>query len=171
MTSTKPQLHGVTDVEREAEAAELAALRIDVGGPAPVGLLGQSTDDPLLADPTHPKAKPSKPARLPRTGRLFTPVELEWLKDPGRRGVFSAKVRLLLLVLVRSRRGARPVRLTNAMAAEVGVGRALKARCLQSLERDGFVSVQRRGRETIVVTVRPRPAPGVLQDDSTPAAR
>jgi hypothetical protein len=171
MIPPKPQLHVVTDVEREAEAAELAALRIDIGRPAPIGLLGQSTDHPLLADLTHPKAKPSKPGRLPRTRGLFTPVELEWLRDPARRGVFSAKVRLLLLVLVRSRRGARPVRLTNAMAAEVGVGRALKARCLQSLERDGFLSIQRSGRETIVVTVCPKLAPGVLQDDSNPAAK
>jgi hypothetical protein len=48
--------------------------------------------------------------------------------------MFPARLRLYLYLQIKSRRGSRPIRFTNAMATEVGLRRQNKMRALRWLE-------------------------------------
>ena len=65
----------------------------------------------------------AKAARLPRHQGLWAAVTLEELTDRRRDGTFSARTRLLLYLRIKSRRGQKPVVLTNTMTEEIGLDR------------------------------------------------
>jgi hypothetical protein len=96
---------------------------------------------------------PPKVQRLPRTPGLWAAVTLEELTDRRHDATYSDRTRLLLLLRIRSRRGQREVRLTNELAAAIGLGREQKRRCLRYLELGGYVSVNRVGQKVPVVTL------------------
>jgi hypothetical protein len=68
----------------------------------------------------------SAPTRLPRQPGYWAPVPLAELLDRGNDEIYPARTRLLLYLVIKSRRGQRPVRLTNEMAAEIGLDRRRK---------------------------------------------
>jgi hypothetical protein len=68
-------------------------------------------------------------------------------------------LRLYLVLQIRTRRGAYVVRLTNEMAAEAGLDRFQKSKCLRELEEGGLVEVAREGNRNPEVTWLP---PAVL---------
>ena len=80
-------------------------------------------------------------------------VPLEELTDRQRDGTYSARTRLLLYLRIKSRRGQKPVVLTNAMAEEIGLDRHQKRICLNYLMDCGDIDVERQGKRNPVVTV------------------
>jgi DNA-binding MarR family transcriptional regulator len=70
-------------------------------------------------------------------------VPLQWLTKPGREHAFEPEQRLLLYVLYRSYWGQRGVKLTNAVAGEIGMSRTTKTRVLGRLERKGWIRIER----------------------------
>jgi hypothetical protein len=95
----------------------------------------------------------AKAARLPRHQGLWAAVTLEELTNRRRDGTFSARTRLLLYLRIKSRRGQKPVVLTNTMAEEIGLDRRQKRICLNYLEACGDVAVERQGKRSPVVSV------------------
>jgi hypothetical protein len=93
---------------------------------------------------------------------LWASVPLEVLADRRRWGLIPARLRLLLYVQIRSRRGQQPMALTNAMAEQIGLDRKQKWVCLASLEADGYVVVERAGKKTPLVASCPWSAEGSL---------
>jgi hypothetical protein len=92
-----------------------------------------SADDPLYEAPEHTPRhkKPRQP--------LWTRVWESQLTNPVWRSFYPAN------------RGRWPVRFTNAMAAEIGLDRAAKSRCLHQLEADGLIEIEQAGKSTPVV--------------------
>jgi hypothetical protein len=68
------------------------------------------------------------------------------LLDRGNDEIYSARTRLLLYLAIKSRRRQRPVRLTNEMAAEIGLDRKRKCETLRYLESRGRVTVVQVGQ-------------------------
>jgi hypothetical protein len=108
----------------------------------------------LNRPPPAPKADPQK---LARHKNLFASVTLTDLADRQHDETFSARTRLLLYLQIKSRRGAKPVSLTNAMALEIGLDRQQKRVCLRYLETRGYVTVEQSGQASPRVTLYPRP--------------
>jgi hypothetical protein len=104
--------------------------------------------DPLFETPSGT----ASPTRLPRATVAFARVLLAWLTDP-RFPESVVAVRLLIGLLYRTHEGAKPVRLTTALAGEFGVSPGSKWRAVRELERGGWISVERRGRGTVEVVV------------------
>jgi hypothetical protein len=119
-------------------------------------------------------AQAKRPGPQQRVGKLFARVPLTELATVKRDGGFPAWVRLYLMLRFRSHDCAKPVSLTNAMAASAGLDRHSKSRRLDYLEAHGLVTVARSGRKSPVVTVHPVPPPpnpssaaAVVADDNT----
>jgi len=100
-------------------------------------------DDPLYEDPAALERR--RRSRLLRSEQPFAKVELPDLLDRRYRGIHSPKARLYLYLQVKTRNGRSPVRVTNAMAADLGLDRHRKSRCLHELEKIGAVRVERSG--------------------------
>jgi hypothetical protein len=99
----------------------------------------EDADDDLYAgEASAPRAKPP---RLARSKSAFAIVPFDWLTDRKWDGVFAARVRLYLYLQYKSRRGAVPVRFTNAMAEEIGLARQNKMREIHWLVTQGLVTV------------------------------
>jgi hypothetical protein len=111
-----------------------------------------------------------KPQRrsLPRHQGLWASVSLEELSDQRYHSLMPARLRLLLFLRIRTRRGSRAFRLTNEAAAEIGLDRKWKWKCLRSLETDGFITVEQAGQRVPVITLcAVNPAPDRLPTDDT----
>lgn len=106
-------------------------------------------------DPDDDEAEQEKPAPRKRVSRLpslpgpFVRVPIGWLKPAPDK--FDPADRLFLLVLYKSYWGQIGVKLTSAVAAEIGMSTRAKNRALQMLERKGRVRVERKGRSAAVV--------------------
>jgi len=113
--------------------------------------------DPLFDDTIIPPPK-AKPAPLPRSKKPFCKITLSSLQDRRFDVLFTPAGRLYYRLEIETRRGARPVRLTNGLAAEIGIVRQHKARYLRELEGLGLVSVaERDGAKVPLVEVHPPP--------------
>ena len=66
--------------------------------------------------------------------QLWARIFLARLTDRSWDDFHPPKLRLLLYLQIKSRRGKRQVHLTNKLAAEIGLSRQQKARCLRELE-------------------------------------
>jgi hypothetical protein len=73
-------------------------------------------------------APTDKSHRMKRSGVLFARTTLPWLTDPRLDAVYPPRTRLWLYLLIKTREGRKPVRLTNKMAAEIGLDRHAKDR-------------------------------------------
>jgi hypothetical protein len=108
--------------------------------------------------------------RHPEAGRNAAPVPLAELLDRGNDEIYSARTRLLLYLAIKSRRGQRPVRLTNEMAAEIGLDRRRKCEALRYLESQGRVTVVQVGQHVpwvyLLQTPRPRELSGETDSSS-----
>jgi len=115
----------------------------------------KSKRKPATAAPLSPNEGKAcdVPARLPRHQGLWASVPLAELTDRRNDGIYSARTRLLLYLAIKSRRGQRPVRLTNEMAGEIGLGRQLKCETLRYLESQGRVTVVQAGQQVPWVTL------------------
>ena len=91
--------------------------------------------------------------RMQRSSVLFARSPRTWLTDRRWDAVYPPRTRLWLLLLIKSKEGRKSVRLTNEMAAEIGLDRHAKARALARLKKAGLVSVPPTGHEVPVVTV------------------
>lgn len=110
--------------------------------------------DKLRLPDSQSAAKTAKPKRMPRTNRPFAIAHLDLLVVGGALNVlFPAPARLYFHLQYASRRGARPVRLTNKDATHLGLDRRAKMRALQMLEKHGIISVERVGRQNPRVTI------------------
>jgi hypothetical protein len=97
--------------------------------------------------PDNTSARGRKRAeQLKRLPGLFVRMPVSWLTKPPRAHVFGPDERLFLYLLFRSHWGQRGAKLTSAFAAEVGVPRRFKNRCVKRWEADGGVRVEREGR-------------------------
>lgn len=103
--------------------------------------------DPLFAEPP-----PVKASRMERSRERFARVLAKHLDDRRADRTFHARTRLYCLLMIKSREGRRPVRLTNAMADGIGLTRFQKLRHLQRLEEDGLVVIARDRNATPIVT-------------------
>jgi hypothetical protein len=104
----------------------------------------------------EPEASPeerTRPTRLRRHPSLFVRVPISWLTKPPREQPFQPRDRLFLYLLFRSHWGQRPVVVTGAFAAEVGISRQSKTQILYGLERTGWIRIERRGRQAPIVRV------------------
>ena len=108
--------------------------------------------DPERFRLTGELAKPGM-RRAKRKSLPFAQVPLDRLTNRQRDSILPPRTRLWLYLLIKSRAGRNPVRLTNPKAAEIGLDRYAKARALAHLRRAGFVAVEQRGKEAPVVTV------------------
>jgi hypothetical protein len=131
----------------------------------PEDLTGLLQPTPAALD-TSKLAQP-RTARLSRHQGLWASVPLEELTDRRHDETYSARTRLLLFLRIKSRRGQRTWRPTNEDAAEIGLDRPQKLRCLRYLELGGYVSVDRRGKQVPVVTVMLSRNNGALSGDNS----
>lgn len=104
----------------------------------------------IVVDNDKPTSEeqPAKSSRKPKSKpkrRRFAQIPLEWLNDPYFRRRISPEIRLYLAVQYATKRGARAVRLTNGMAATVGLSRQHKAHYLRKLEAQGLIQITHRG--------------------------
>jgi|SRR5580704_12828947 hypothetical protein len=88
----------------------------------------------------------------PSGGKRFAMLTEEQLKLLAKTHAAAAVVIYCYLVMVNWRRLRQPVKLTNAVLAEIGVSRHAKTRALPQLERVGLVKVKRVGRQAPIVT-------------------
>lgn len=112
--------------------------------------------DDLRIDPTDSKLKPRGDG--PRVAkkkweRQFIRFPWSWVErlKGTRRGATWALA--LFLIYEHWRAGGRPIKLTNIMAAEVGVSPDAKRRALEELAQVGLVAIQRRARKSPLVTL------------------
>ena len=70
-------------------------------------------------------------------------VALAKLLDSRYHGLFPPRTRMYLYLQIKTRNGRDPIRLTDAMAVQLGLYRGSKATCLRQLEAAGVVRVQR----------------------------
>ena len=88
---------------------------------------------------------PKHRARIPRSREAHAKTELSTLLDSRYRDILSPKTPLYLFLQIKTRDGRKPVRLTNATAADLGLDRHHKSRYLHELEKIGAVRVERSG--------------------------
>jgi hypothetical protein len=86
--------------------------------------------------------EPKRRARIPRSKEAFAKVELSVLMDSRQHDLFAPKIRLYLFLQIKTLDGRKPVRLTNAIAADLGLSRQHKIRCLRQLEAVSAVRVE-----------------------------
>jgi len=108
-----------------------------------------SLNDDIFLGPDD-DAPPKRGEKSPSTSRLrplpgaYVRVPIQWLTRPCREHVFRAEERLFLYVLYRSHWGQHGVKLTNAVAAEIGLSKWTKLRALQKLEQRGWLRAERQ---------------------------
>jgi hypothetical protein len=100
--------------------------------------------DPLDYVPPASAPKP-KAAKLPRSTKPFIRVYYSWLKHHE---LFPSHIRLLLVLLYRSREGRQSVRLTADIATEAGIEERHRSHCARKLERMGVVQIEPQGTDT-----------------------
>ena len=97
-------------------------------------------DDPLYKDPAVLEQR--RRSRLLRSEQPFARVKLSVLLDSQQHDLFAPKIRLYLFLQIKTLDGRKPVRLTNAIAADLGLSRQHKIRCLRQLEAVSAVRVE-----------------------------
>jgi hypothetical protein len=100
--------------------------------------------------------------RLPRHNGLWASVSLNELLDRQNDDLYPARLRLLLFLRIRTRRGEKSITVTNTMAWEIGLDRAQKHVCLKYLEAQGHITVQRDGLKNPIASLRKRPRKDVV---------
>jgi hypothetical protein len=93
-----------------------------------------------------------EPKRRVPTGQRFAMLTPERLKLLAKTHTAAAVVIYCYLVMVNWKKLRRPVKLTNAVLAEIGVSKDAKSRALPQLERVGLVKVKRVGRQAPIIT-------------------
>jgi hypothetical protein len=108
------------------------------------------------ASSAAPKAK-WRPKRLQPLSEAYARARLRWLHESHTPSPFSYHARLFLHLLYKSHDGQKEVRVTNEVAAEIGMPEWVKRRSLAYLIRIGWVRVERREEpsHTLVVTLTP----------------
>jgi len=84
-----------------------------------------------------------KPLAEEAAAEACAPVALAKLVDSRYHGLFPPRTRMYLYLQIKTRGGRDPIRLTDAMAVELGLYRGSKATCLHQLEAAGVVRVTR----------------------------
>lgn len=118
-------------------------LVIDNGEPVP------DDDDPLDYVPSPPPNKPVP--HMQRANELFARVRLSWLTDRRWDCVFTPRARLFLLLIIESREGRRPVRLTNELARSISLKREAKHRHLREMELTGLITISRNSERSVPI--------------------
>jgi hypothetical protein len=116
-------------------------------------------EDIFLGPDDEPPNRPRRAGRR-RVERLrplpgpYVRVPVQWLVKPHFVSSFNAEGRLHLYLLYRSHWGQREVRVTEVLAAEIGLLRRTCQDALAQLERKGWVRVERhKGRAPVVLPV------------------
>ena len=113
-------------------------------------LLPPEEAEALMQVPSEAQQKAAKARATP----LWAKVPLEHLLNRQLDDLlYPARTRVLLFLMIKSRRGKQPVVFTNAMAAMIGVSRWQKNRHLKTLVSLGLVTVAWSGHASPVVTV------------------
>jgi len=101
-----------------------------------------------------PEQVARKPGKRKKWQRHFVNVPWEWVRRPqGTKHAGSVYPLAHLLLYEDWHAGGRPIVLSNALAAEVGLSRPSKWRALNELEELGLVQVKRQARKAPRVTV------------------
>jgi len=101
-----------------------------------------------------PAKLPQKSAKRKRWQRRFVRVPWEWaMRLLGTKHASSVYPLAHLLLYEHWHAGGRPIVLSNALAAEVGLSRSSKWRALKELEELGLVRVKHQARKAPRVTV------------------
>lgn len=114
-------------------------------------LLHPEPELPLSTAPAPRSTSRNRAKRLPRLPDAWVRVPLQWLTPEG---AFGARERLFLLLLYRSYWGQKPVRVTNALAAQVGISPRTKTNVLRDLVERNAVRVEQHGRQAPMVWAR-----------------
>ena len=103
--------------------------------------------------PQRTAARKPPAKRMPRSDERYARTRLSWLLDRRNDKVCGPAMRLYLYLVIKTREGLQPVKLTNARAAEIGLDKFGKARALAHLAKAGHVSVVQMGNQAPVVTL------------------
>jgi hypothetical protein len=115
--------------------------------------------DPEPLDPATPapaaRGMPRRAQRLQPLPGPYVRVPLQWILKPHKPWPSRQGCRLLLLLLYKSHWGQKPVRVTNALAAETGIPERTKEHCIHQLAKAGWLRIDQREEpsHTMVVTV------------------
>jgi hypothetical protein len=116
--------------------------------------------DALRIDPTDPVfARAAAPKQ--KWKRQFIIFSWEWFARLKTVRTASACRLALFLAYEHWRAGGRPIKLTNAAMADIGVSPDAKGRALDELERVGLIKADRFTRRSpiVIVLVDPRAGP------------
>jgi hypothetical protein len=91
-----------------------------------------------------------KTGRLPRIEEPWSPMPLSRLTKPG---LLPGHVRLLMVLIYRSRRGREPVELDAAVAADADISLRNRSRYARRLEQLGEIHVGQHGQTQFTVTM------------------
>jgi DNA-binding transcriptional ArsR family regulator len=115
----------------------------------------------LRIDPTDPAYVPrasgaakTRKKKWERQYILFPWSWLDRLKTTGRGATWRLA---LFLVYEHWRTGGRTIKLTNIMAAEVGVSPDAKGRAIDDLEQAGLIEVERRPKRSPRISLLAKP--------------
>ena len=112
-------------------------------------ILDPEDDDKPELSPDRRRSRHAK--RLQLLPGPYARVPLQWLLKPHRGQWFRPRERLLVYLLYRSHWGQRGVRMTDVVAAELGMSDRQKRRCVRELEELGAVRVEQGGRSHVMV--------------------
>jgi hypothetical protein len=112
--------------------------------------------------PTEPAASaPAARGKSRRVQRLqplpgpYVRAPIQWMQRPDKPRPASPEDRLFFYLLYKSHWGQKEVRVTNELAAEIGVPASTKRWALGRLVKDGVVRVVRREEPSHVLVVIP----------------
>jgi DNA-binding MarR family transcriptional regulator len=118
----------------------------------------------LRIDPTDPayvpRASGAAKTRKKKWERKFIHFPWSWLDRLKLTRLRATWALALLLIYEHWRTGGRAIKLTNAMAAEVGVSPDTKGPALDELEKAGLIEVERHCRKSPLVTLMVKPSAG-----------
>jgi hypothetical protein len=113
----------------------------------------------LRINPNDPRLKPrgastSRPWTKKKWERKFVRFPWAWVERLEAVKSGSTYRLALLLIYEHWRTADRPIRLSNILAAEVGVAREAKRRALSELERLGLIRVERgTGKSPLIIPI------------------
>lgn len=111
------------------------------------------TDDPMDVASVETTQRRKRTVRMPRSREPFARVRLSWITDPDNWSLGAPAFRLYCHLLIQSREGRRPVRLSTALTREVGILDKHRHRYLRQLETHCLIAVQREGKSVPIVIV------------------
>src|SRR5215813_13171215 len=98
---------------------------------------------------------PARRKRRKAEDDLFSPTPLWWLHDKRFHKFINARSRVYHRLWFETYEGTEPARVTNVLAAELGLPKQNKMRELRWFEREGFLVMELDGNRTPIIRLLP----------------